>query len=139
MICSQPAKTYEQVSVDYFFKTIWKSEYKDYKKIEFAQKTDTTLYSGNVYGCKEWGKEQKEVVRTFHPHEVIALTTESRAARRFSGSNRLKLFVGPSIPMGENYVVQLDVYKPKQFVDHYFIEFDDSGNIIDQCKVGEII
>jgi len=49
------------------------------------------------------------------------------------------LAIGTRIQIGDSYVVQMTVYKPLEFVDHYFIKFDTDGRIIDKCEFNEQI
>ena len=58
-ILTDSTPSYEQLAADYFFGTIWKQEYKDYKSIEFGNKTDSSIYAGNIHGCEKWNEADK--------------------------------------------------------------------------------
>ena len=53
-ILTDSSQSNEQLAADYFFKTIWEQKYVNYKSLEFDYVTDTSIYVGHVYGCKEW-------------------------------------------------------------------------------------
>jgi hypothetical protein len=140
-ILTDSTPSYEQLTADYFFKTIWKEKYQDYKSIEFENKTDTTIYVGHVYGCKDWTEEDKKEIRNGKTIKEIVLDCKPTdiSIKRKSNSKRLKLLIGTKIQLGDTFVVQLTVYKPLEFVDHYFIKLDRDGNIIDRCEFNEMI
>jgi len=133
--------SYEQLTADYFFGTIWKEKYKDHKSIEFENMTDTSIYVGHVYGCKSWGDQDKKEIKKGKTDEQIKLNSKPTdiSIKKRSNSKRLKLIIGTKIQLGDTYVVQMTVYKPLEFVDHYFIKFDTDGKIIDKCEFNEII
>ena len=62
-ILTDSTPSYEQLTADYFFGTIWKEKYQDYKSIEFANETDTTVHVGHVYGCPDWSEKEKKEVK----------------------------------------------------------------------------
>jgi hypothetical protein len=131
----------EQLAADYFFETIWQENYRDYKSIEFENKTDSTIFVGHVYGCRDWPEEDKTEIENGKPTKTILLNCKPLgiSIKRRSSSRRLKLLVGRSIQVNDNYVVQVTVYKPLEFVDHYFIMLDRGGKIIDTCEFNEVI
>ena len=133
--------SYEQLTADYFFGTIWKEKYKDYKSIEFENKTDSTIYVGHVYGCSNWNEGDKKEINSGRTTKQIVLTSNPTdiSIKGRTNSKRLKLIIGTKIQLGDKYVVQMTVYKPFEFVDHYFIKFDKDGKIIDMCEFNEII
>lgn len=133
--------SYEQLTADYFFGTIWNEKYQDYKSIEFENKTDTTVYVGHVYGCKNWSERDKKEIKDGRTTKQIELNCKPTGVsiKRRSYSKRLKLLIGTKIQLGDTYVVQMTVYKPLEFVDHYFIKLDRDGKIIDRCEFNEII
>lgn len=133
--------SYEQLTADYFFGTIWKEKYQDYKSIEFENKTDTTVYVGHVYGCRNWSEGDKKEIKDGRTTKQIELNCKPTgiSVRGKSNSKRLKLLIGTKIQLGDTYVVQVTVYKPLEFVDHYFIKLDKKGKIIDRCEFNEII
>lgn len=133
--------SYEQLTADYFFGTIWNEKYQDYKSIEFENKTDTTVYVGHVYGCKNWSERDKKEIKDRRTTKQIELNCKPTGVsiKRRSDSKRLKLLIGTKIQLGDTYVVQMTVYKPLEFVDHYFIKLDRDGKIIDRCEFNEII
>ena len=139
LIDSNPS--YEQLTADYFFATIWKEKYKDYKSIEFENRTDSTIYVGHIYGCREWSEGDKKEIQNGKTTEQIELNSKPTniSIKRKSDSKRLKLTIGTRIQLGDTYVIQITVYKPLEFVDHYFIKFDNDGKIIDKCEFNEII
>jgi hypothetical protein len=132
---------YEQLTADYFFDTIWKQRYKDYRSIEFDHKTDTSSYLRHVYGCGKWTNEDKKEIVEGKTQELVELNSRptNTLIKKRSGSNRLKLMIASKIRLGDTYVVEMAVYKPFEFVDHYFIKFDKTGKIIDRCEFNEII
>ena len=140
-ISTDSTQSYEQLTADYFFETIWKGNYRDYKSIEFENKTDTSIYSGNIHGCSEWDEGYKNEIANGKTKEQIRLNSKPTgiSIKRKSNSKRLKLTIGTKIQLGDTYVVQITVYKPFEFVNHYFIKFDKDGIIIDKCEYGEII
>lgn len=140
-ILTDSTPSYEQLTADYFFGTIWKEKYQDYKSIEFENKTDTAVYVGHVYGCRNWSEEEKEEIKNGKTKEQIFLSCNSAdiSLKKRSNSKRLKLKIGTKIQLGDTYVVQLTVYKPFEFVDHYFIKLDKDGKIIDRCEFNEVI
>jgi len=140
-ILTDSTPSYEQLTVDYFFGTIWKEKYKDNKSIEFENKTDPSIYVGHVYGCESWGDQDKKEIEKGKTDEQIKLNSKSTdvSIKKRSNSKRLKLIIGTKIKLGDAYVVQVTVYKPLEFVDHYFIKLDKDGKIIDKCEFNEII
>jgi len=140
-IVTDSTPSYEQLTADYFFETIWKAKYQKYKSIEFENRTDTTVYVGHIYGCHDWSEGDKKEIENTKTTQIVKLNsrpTDIRIKRR-SNSKRLKLLIGTKIKLGDTYVVQLTVYKPFEFVDHYFIKLDRNGRIIDKCEFDEII
>jgi hypothetical protein len=133
--------SYEQLTADYFFGTIWKEKYKDFKSIEFENKTDTSIYAGHVYGCKNWDDKDKKEIEKGKRGDQIKLNSKSNdiSIKKRSNSKRLKLIIGTKIKLGDMYIVQVTVYKPLRFVDHYFIKLDEGGKIIDMCEFNEVI
>ena len=83
----------------------------------------------------------KKEIENGKTNEIIELTSKHPdiSIKKKSNSKRLKLTIGTKIQFGDTYVVQMTVYKPLEFVDHYFIKFDKDGKIIDQCEFNEII
>ena len=140
-ILTDSTPSYEQLTVDYFFKTIWKQKYAGFKSIEFENQTDSKMYVGHIYGCREWDEMDKKEIENGKTNEIIELTSKHPdiSIKKKSNSKRLKLTIGTKIQFGDTYVVQMTVYKPLEFVDHYFIKFDKDGKIIDQCEFNEII
>ncbi|MEX2230999.1 MAG: hypothetical protein WD824_02470 [Cyclobacteriaceae bacterium] len=140
-ISTNSTPNYEQLAVDYFFDTIWKEKYGAYKAIEFDNRTDSSIFVGYIYRCPEWTKEEKIEIEKGQTKRQIDLTHKQKnvSVKRTSQSRRLKLFIGTSIKFGETNIVQIRVYKPFEFVEHYFIKFDTAGKIIDKCEFGEII
>ena len=140
-ILTDSTPSYEQLTADYFFATIWKEKYKDYKSIEFDNRTDTGTYVGHVYGCKNWADQDKKEIEKKKTYEQITLNSQPRdiSIKKRSNSKRLKLIIGAKIQLGDTYVVQVTVYKPLEFVDHYFIKLGKDGKIIDKCEFNEII
>jgi hypothetical protein len=140
-ILTDSTPSYEQVTADYFFETIWRQKYGDYKSIEFENKTDTSIYVGHIYGCREWDEIEKREIVNGKTKEQIQLNSKplNVSIKNASKSKRLKLFIGTKIQVGDIFVVQIDVYKPLEFVDHYFIKLDKDGKIIDTCETNEII
>jgi hypothetical protein len=135
-ILSDSNPSYEQLAADYFFATIRKEKYKDYKSIEFENKTDSTIYV-----CREWNEGDKKEIQNGKTTKQFELNSKPTniSIKRTSNSKRLKLAIGTRIQIGDSYVVQMTVYKPLEFVDHYFIKFDKDGRIIDKCEFNEQI
>jgi hypothetical protein len=140
-ISTDSTPNYEQLTADYFFGTIWKQKYVDYKSIEFDNRTDTSIYIGHVYGCKEWTEGDKKEIKKGKRKGLVELHSRPTdiSIKKRSNSKRLKLTIGTKIRLGDTFIVQIDVYKPFEFVDHYFIKLDEDGKIIDQCESNEII
>ena len=140
-ILTDSTPSYEQLTADYFFGTIWKEKYQDYKSIEFANETDTTVHVGHVYGCPDWSEKEKKEVKDGRTIKQIKLNCKPTdiTIKKRSNSKRLKLLIGTKIQLDDTYVVQLTVCKPLEFVDHYFIKLDKDGRIIDKCEFNEII
>jgi len=132
---------YEQLATDHFFQTLLKQSYQDYKSIEFDNRTDTARYAGHVFGCDKWEMEERKEIDKGQTKNIIELKTPTTniSIRKTGKSKRLKLFIGTKIPVRDAFVVQIDVYKPFEFVDHYFIKFEKSGKIVDMCESNEII
>lgn len=140
-ISGQSTPNHEQLTVDYFFGTIWKQKYEDYKSIEFDNRTDTSLHLANIYRCKEWTENEKKEIAAGKQNEQVELNSrlaDTRIKAR-SNSKRLKLTVGAKVRLGDQYIVQISIYKPFEFVDHYFIKLKADGKIIDTCEFNEII
>src|SRR5687768_5076193 len=112
---------YEQLTADYFFETIWKQKYENYRSIEFDNTTDTTIYTGHVYGCEEWSEEEKKEIVKQRRKEQVELNSRPAdvSIKKRSNSKRLKLTIGTKIALRDKYIVQISVYKPFEFVDHY--------------------
>ncbi len=139
---TDPNPTYEQIATDYFFDSIWTKKYQDYRAVEFKNKSDTGIYVGHVYaGCKEWSKEDKEQMQVGMTEEEVELNCKlsNISIKKYSKSKRLKVRISARVKLGDTFVVQIDVYKPLEFVDHFFIKLEVSGKIIDQCTSSEII
>ena len=140
-VLSESTPNYEQLSADYFFGTIWRQKYEDYKTIEFDNRTDTSIYIGHVYGCKEWIEEEKAEIakakRIGHV-ELNSRPTDIQIKKR-SNSRRLKLTIGTKIRLTDKVIVQISVYKPFEFVDHYFMKLNEAGQILDHCEFNEVI
>ena len=140
-ILMDPTPRYEQLATDHFFDTIWKQKYQDFNVVEFDNKTDTSIHVGHIYGCEKWSTGEKKAFEKGKTKEQIQLEPKGNNIRikKISNSNRLKLFIGKYIQSSDEYVVQIEVYKPYSFVNHYFIKFDKDGRIIDSCEFDEII
>ena len=140
-ILTDSTPSHEQLTADYFFETIWKEKYRDYKSIEFENKTDSTISIGHIYGCKEWTETDKKEILKGKTNKQIVLNSKPAdiSIKKRTNSKRLKLIIGTKIQHGDAYFVPMTVYKPLEFVDHYFIKFDKYGKIIDQCEVNEVI
>ena len=140
-ILTDSTPSYEQLTADYFFGTIWEEKYGDYKSIEFDNKTDSTIHVGHIYGCREWVEGDKTQIKNGKTTTLIILSSKPTdiSIKKKSNSKRLKLLIGTKIQLGDTYIVQMTVYKPLEFVDHYFIKFDKDGKIIDKCEFNEII
>ena len=140
-ILTDSTPSYEQLTADYFFGTIWKEKYKDYKSIEFENKTDSTISIGHIYGCEKWTETDKKEIKKGKTNKQIVLNSKptDTTIKKRSNSKRLKLIIGTKIQLGDDYFVPMIVYKPLEFVDHYFIKLDKDGKIVDQCEVNEVI
>ena len=139
---TDPGTSLEQKACDYFFTNIFKSEYSDYKVIEFDNQTDTTRYWGIVHKCKNWDDRTKGQIVSTTPDKstrVIATTTDVRVKKRTKNSGRLKIGVWSKIKVGDNYFVLIGAYRKLRFAEYFFIELDKEGKIIGTCKQGEII
>lgn len=134
-------KTFEQLTADYFFEKIWIEKYSDYKSIEFDNRTDTSMYVGHVYGCRSWSDIDKQEIEKGRTKNQVEIKSKPAnvSIKKISGSKRLKLTIGTKIELGDCFVIQISVYKPLSFVDHYFIKLDKDGRIIDKCEFNEII
>ena len=75
-ISSDSTPSYEQLTADYFFETIWKQKYVDYKSIEFENTTDTSIYVGHVHGCREWNEEDRMKIEKGKTRELIQLNSK---------------------------------------------------------------
>lgn len=147
-ITTDSSKNYEQLTANYFFETILKSNYNDFRLVEFDNKSDTTVYIGFVYSCESWRNTKVEAIKELkelkQPKGVkeITLTKPSSVkikTKKISDSRHLKLKIGTMIQLGDNYLVPFIVYEPREFVDHYFLKFDKDGRIIDKCEIREIM
>ena len=87
--------SYEQLTADYFFGTIWKEKYQDYKSIEFANETDTTVHVGHVYGCPDCREKDKKEVKDRRTIKQIKLNCKPTdiTIKKRSNSKRLKLLL----------------------------------------------
>ena len=146
-IWTDSTKSYEQLTVDHFFGTIWTQEYKEYKSIEFDFKTDTSVYIGAIYSCVKWDDKQikdveeiKKMIKGQTKEQLLLTRPLTKVTvRKVSNSSRLKLRIGRVIKIEDNYVVPFIVYRQLDFVDHYFLKFDQDGHVIDKCRVNEIM
>lgn len=132
----------EQKACDYFFSTIFRQEYQDYKVIEFQNQTDTSAYRGIVYQCKDWDQTTKGQIMSSKPARTVTIkanTQDIRVKTIRKNSARLKVYVYSNIKVGDNYFVSIATYRKLRFAEYYFIKFDSDGNIVGMCKVGEII
>jgi hypothetical protein len=132
----------EQKACDYFFASIFKDKYPDYKVIEFDNHTDTTKYWGIVHKCKNWDDKTKGQIISAKPDkssQVIATTVDVIIKRRTKNSGRLKIGVWSKIKVGDHYFVLIGAYRKLRFAEYFFIELDKDGEIIGTCNQGEII
>lgn len=139
---TDPETSLEQKACDYFFASIFKDEYPDYKVIEFDNHTDTTSYWGIVHKCKNWDDKTKGQIVSATPDkstQVTATTADVRVKRRTKNSGRLKIGVWSKIKVGDHYFVLIGAYRKLRFAECFFIELDKDGEIIGTCKQGEII
>lgn len=132
---------FEQLTADYFFNKIWNEKYADYKSIEFENKTDTSIYVGHVYGCRTWTDGEKNEFKNGKTNAQVYINSKPAnvSIKKRGNSKRLKLTIGTRIKVTGYYVVQISVYKPLSFVDHYFIKLDKDGQVVDRCEFNEII
>jgi hypothetical protein len=70
---------------------------------------------------------------------LLTIPLTKVTVRKVSKSSRLKLRIGRVIQIEDNYVVPFIVYRQLDFVDHYFLKFDQDGHVIDKCRVNEIM
>ena len=140
-IHSDPTPVYEELAFEYFFGTIWKQKYNGEKLVEFDRRTDSRISLGLIYGCRTWEEQFKQDFEKGRTTEVVELPSKlpNVTIRKMSDSKRLKLKIGAKVKVGDVYIIQLVVYKPLEFVDHYFLKFDLDGNIIDKCEFNEVI
>lgn len=139
---ADPETSLEQKACDYFFASIFKNEYSDYKIIEFDNHTDTTRYWGIVHKCKNWGDKTKVQIVSAIPDkstQVTVTTADVRVKRRTKNSGRLKIGVWSKIKVDDHYFVLIGAYRKLRFTEYFFIELDMEGKIIGTCKQGEII
>jgi hypothetical protein len=142
MIFTDQGTSVEQKACDYFFANIFKTEYPDYKVIEFDNKTDTTRYWGIVQKCKNWDDKTKGQIVSAIPGKstaVIASTTDVRVKKRTKNSGRLKIGVWSKIKVGDNYFVLIQTYRQLRFAEYFLIELNKEGKVVGTCKQGEII
>lgn len=141
-------KNYEQLTADYFFETIWNKNYKDFKVIEFDNKSDTSVYIGFIYSCDQWRSTEArriEELKGLKRQKGLKETTLKKPSsvrirtRKISDSRHLKLKIGTMIQLGDYYLVPFIVYEPREFVDNYFLKFDKDGHLIDKCEIREIM
>lgn len=141
-IFSQSTGDLEQKACDYFFDTIFKQEYQDYKVIEFKTRTDTSKYYAIVHKCKNWDTATNVQIMSAHPSESVdvkAKLKEIKVKNIRKNSARLKISVYSRVKVGDNYFVSIAAYRKLRFANYYFFKFDKDGNIIETCKAGEII
>jgi hypothetical protein len=139
---SDPGPAYEQLATEYFFETIWKERYSDYKSVEFANRTETRVWDIVVRNCIEWSAEDRKAIENGNLKEQVPINVNPgnvSIKKRKTRSTRLKLFIATKIQLADVYIVQIDVYKPMNFVDHFFIKIDKEGKIIDKCETYEVI
>ena|SRR5688572_2404025 len=139
---TDPETSLEQKACDYFFASIFKDEYPDYRVIEFDNHTDTTRYWGIVHKCENWDDKTKAQIISTTPDkstQIIATTTEVRVKKRTKNSGRLKIGVWSKIKVGDNYFVLIGTYRKLRFAEYFLIELDKEGKILGTCKQGEII
>ncbi len=139
---TNPDTSLEQKACDYFFASIFKNEYPDYKVIEFDNRTDTTRYCGIVNKCENWNAKTTEQIASATPDkstQVTASRAEIKVKKRITNSGRLKIRVWSKIKVDDNYFVLIGVYRKLRFAEYFFIELDRHGKVIGSCKQGEII
>ncbi len=73
---TNPDTSLEQKACDYFFASIFKNEYPDYKVIEFDNRTDTTRYCGIVQKCENWNAKTKEQISSATPDKSTQVTAK---------------------------------------------------------------
>lgn len=132
----------EQKATDYFFDNIFKSDYQDYKVVEFKNQTDTSKYYGIIHKCEIWDKDLKYLIMSIEPGQtpdVKANVKDIKIKNLKMNSGRLKVYVYSKVKVSDNYFVSIATYKKLHFANYYFIKFDRDGNIIETCKTGEII
>jgi hypothetical protein len=132
----------EQKACDYFFASIFKDEYPDYKVIEFDNRTDTTRYWSIVHKCKNWDDKTKGQIVSVIPDkstQVTATTADVKVKKTTKNSGRLKIAVWSKIKAGDHYFVLIGAYRKLRFAEYFFIELDKDGEIIGTCNQGEII
>ncbi len=71
--------------------------------------------------------------------DIKANAADIRVKKIRKNSGRLKVYVYSNIKVGDSHFVSITIYRKLRFADHYFIEFDNDGNIINICNTGEII
>jgi hypothetical protein len=116
---STPA--YEQLAVEYFFKSFVSQKYPNLKSVELATKTDTSIYFGIVYSCTQWDeKTKKEIISpsTDEPKELKIPESSIPIKKIRDRSGRLKIYVSPRKKVGDTYIVQIVAYRKLRFVDH---------------------
>src|SRR5690606_37788862 len=132
----------EQKACDYFFASIFRAEYPDYKVIEFDNQTDTTTYWGIVDKCENWDDKSKGQIVSTTPDkstQVFATTREVKVKKRTKNSGKLKIGVWSKIRVGDNYFVLIGTYRKLRSAEYFLIELDKEGRILGTCKQGEII
>ena len=142
-LLSDAPDSLEQKACDYFFDNIFRQEYQHYKVIEFQNQTDASDWNiGIVHQCKNWNQAIKGQIISSTPANTVdikANTADVRVKKIEKNSRRLKVYVHSNIKVGDSYFVSITIYRKLRFADHYFIEFDNDGNIIHICETGEII
>lgn len=131
----------EQRATDYFFNVIFRGDYQGYKVIEFSNQTDTARYYG-IHKCENWDAYTKNLIVSTSPDKSTNVKVDLKDIRIKDvrqNSGRLKVYIHSKVKIGASYFVSIVVYKKIHFVNRYLIQFNESGDIIDMCKTGEII
>jgi hypothetical protein len=141
LLTTSTPSSLEQKACDYFFASIFKGEYPNYKVIEFDNRTDTTRYWGIVHKCKNWDDKTKAQIVSKTPDKSTQLTatTTVRIKKRTKNSGRLQIGVWSKIKVGDSYFVLIGTYRKLRFAEYFLIELDKEGKILGTCKQGEII
>lgn len=133
---------FEQKAFDYFFDSLFRTEYTDLNTIQFDNSTEEELTEFGLLtdcfdGAQVWGKLLDNAHDKFFPKKSIDVTKVTNVCfKKRKVKSKIRMYVLQATKVDDRVYVSIGLIKQLHWTKAYFFEMDQSGTIVRWCKTG---